>query len=385
MKSTTEYKLKQVTDIWNYFILDYKFCSNKVKFNSDVKTNYFGDILGYFSDTIDIVFTESNYHNYPDKFVFTISFLQAIYVQQDLIQEMLEIFKTGIEKGDLKKDPTYSINRGLRNELVGHPIRKFEGRLMSSTLFSYQAKNDEIQYLRYHADNNFDFETKTFKIPEIQIRHKEFLEKYLDIILEKLKTILNEYLNELNKLENVIKKNDFKTILKLAELYFEAIFKSEYLYEKLTLLELYDRREEHLRYKKYIDKFYSDLRTQLQDKRKFVQEVFEPKPIINSSTEKKGFPEIQIVFTKSSKRNKNKKPEKETYIYELSKIATRRNPSDFDFFGGMLRDKCEKNHLIVSELEHMKNNIFNEIEYYTSFNLICEELDEKKSRTANMV
>lgn len=385
MKSTTEYKLKQVTDIWNYFILDYKFCSNKVKFNSDVKTNYFGDILGYFSDTIDIVFTESNYHNYPDKFVFTISFLQAIYVQQDLIQEMLEIFKTGIEKGDLKKDPTYSINRDLRNELVGHPIRKFEGRLISSTLFSYQAKNDEIQYLRYHADNNFDFETKTFKIPEIQIRHKEFLEKYLDIILEKLKTILNEFLNELNKFENVIRKNDFKTILKLAELYFEAIFKSEYLYEKLTLLELYDRREEHLRYEKYIDKFYRDLRTQLQDERKFVQEVFEPKPIINSSTEKKDFPEIQIVFTNPSKRNKNKKPEKETYTYELSKIATRRNPSDFDFFGGMLRDKCAKNHLILSELEHMKNNIFNEIEYYTSFNLICEELDEKKSRTANMV
>ena len=377
MKSKIEDKLKRIRDIWNYFIWDYKFCSRKIKFTDDVRKNYFGDILGYFSDTIDIVFTENKYQNYPDKFVFTISFLQAIYVQQDFIQEMLEIFKTGTEKGDLKKDPTYSINRDLRNELVGHPIRKFEGKLISSTLFSYQAKNDEIQYLRYHSDNNFGIETKTYKIPEIQLRHKEFLEKYLDIILARLKTILDDYLNELNKLENVIEKHDFKTTLKLVELYFEAFLKTEYLYDKTSLTELYKRREEHIRYKNYIEKFYNDVRTELKDKRNFVKELFEPKPINNSSTEDKVLPKIKIVFTKSSELTKIKKPEKETYVYELSKIATRRNPSDFDFFGGLLRDKCINNQLIVSELEHMKKNIFNEIEYYTSFNLICEELDEK--------
>src|SRR5690606_3229895 len=107
MKTTVEDKLDRIADIWKYFIWDYKFCSNKIKFNEDVKTNYFGDILGYFRDTLDIVFTSTKHSNYTDKFSFTISFLQAVYIQQDFIQEMLEIFKTGIDKGALKKDPTY--------------------------------------------------------------------------------------------------------------------------------------------------------------------------------------------------------------------------------------------------------------------------------------
>lgn len=376
MKSLIEYKLKQVMDIWNYFILDYKFCSSKIKFDSDVKRNYFGDILGYFSDMIDIVFTKNNNNNYNDKFIFAISFLQAIYVQQDLILEMLDICNTGIGKRELRKDPNFSLNRDLRNELVGHPIRKFKGKLISSTLFSYKARNNEIQYLRHHARNNFDFEIKTFKILEIQNRHKEFLEKYLGLILKKLKTILNGYLNELNKLEDVIEKHDFKTILEYVELYFEEIFEKEYLYKKSTLTEIYNRRDEHFRYKNYIKMFYYDLRTQLQDTRKFIQEIFKIKLKTKSSTEKKALSKSKIVFTKSTKWNKNRKTEKETYTYILSKIGTNRNQSDFDLFGGMLRDKCANNHLIVSELEHMKNNIFNEIEYYTSFNLICKELGE---------
>jgi len=401
MRALVEEKLDRIADIWNYFVWDYKFCSRKIKFNEDVKTNYFGDILGYFKDTLDIVFTDKKHSNYTEKFSFTISFLQAVYIQQDFTQELLEIFKTDIDKGKLKKDPTYNINRELRNELIGHPIRKIEvptGKLeskkcefcgksvtkpknkltlLSSTLFSYQENEDEIQYLIYHRDNNFKFETRNFKIIDIQKRHIEFLDKYFDIILLTLKSILSEFLSELDKLEKVIETHDFSTVIKLVELYFEAIFKTEYLYDKTSLTELYKRREEHIRYKNYIEKFYNDLRTELKHKRNFVKELFEPKSINNSSTEDKTLPKIKIVFTQPSERSKNKKPEKQTYVYELSKIATRRNKSDFDFFGGLLRDKCRNNQLIVNELEHMKNNISNEIEYYTSFNLICEELDKK--------
>src|SRR5664280_340088 len=135
MKTEVEEKLDRIADIWNYFIWDYKFCSGKIKFNDDVKTNYFGDILGYFKDTLDIVFQTKKATNFNDKFSFSISFLQEIYIQQDFKQEMLEIFKTGINKRDLKQDPSYYINRELRNELVGHPIRKFQDKLVSSTLY----------------------------------------------------------------------------------------------------------------------------------------------------------------------------------------------------------------------------------------------------------
>jgi len=376
MKSTVEDKLDRIANIWNYFIWDYKFCSSKIKFNEDVKTNYFGDILGYFKDTLDLVFTSEKHSNYTDKFSFTISFLQAIYIQQDFVQEMLEIFKTGIDKGALKNDPTYYLNRDLGNELVGHPIRKLEGNLISSTLFSYQANEDEIQYLRYHKDNNFKFESKTYKIADIQERHREFLDNYFDKILLKLKSILEEYLLELEKLEKVIDKHDFKTVLKLVELYFEAIFKSDFVYDKSSLLKIYDRRNEHIRYQNFIDGFYNDLRTAIRDKRKSVKEIFERNKVDKTTLESLSLPQIDFAFTNLDETFEIEKPEQVTYQYEIGKIATKRNLPDFEFFGGMLKSKCQDNDLVFSELEHMKHNISDEIEYYTSLRLICTELKE---------
>jgi len=401
MKTAVEDKLDRIADIWNYFIWDYKFCSSKIKFNEDVRTNYFGDILGYFKDTLDIVFSEKKHSNYTDKFSFTISFLQAIYIQQDFTQEMLEIFKTDINKGKLNKDETYNLNRNLRNELIGHPIRKTEistgsfdskecdscGKLLtkpknklallSSTLFSYQEKEDEIQYLLYHRDNNFKFESRTFKIADIQKRHSEFLEKYFDIILLKLKSILNEYLSELEKLEKVIEKHDFKTVLKLVELYFEAIFKSDFVYEKDALIKIYEHRNEHIRYQNFIDRFYFDLQTSIAEKRKSVKDIFERKMVDKSSFENQPLPKINIVFASSDEPIEEKEPRKETYHYEIGKIATKRNPMDFELFGGRLKSKCRDNQLVLNELEHMEKNIYNDIEYYTSLRLICVELKEE--------
>jgi|GEM_PF-461049 len=400
MRIEVEDKLDRIADIWNYFIWDYKFCSSKIKFNEDVRTNYFGDILGYFKDTLDIVFSDKKYTNYADKFSFTISFLQSIYIQQDFTQEMLEIFKTGTDKGKLKQDETYYLNRDLRNELIGHPIRKAEipigefdnkecdfcGKpltkpknklaLLSSTIFSYQEKEDEIQYLLYHRNNNFKFENRTFKILDIQKRHSEFLIKYFDEILSKLKTILNEYLSELDKLEKVIEKRDFKTVLKLVELYFEAIFKSDFVYDKDSLLEIYDRRYEHLRYQNYIDRFYFVLRNEIADKRKYVIDIFGSK-LVDKSSLKKPLPKINIIITSSNDPIEVKEEGKVTYHYEISKIATKRNTIDFDFFGGLLRSKCKDNELVLNELNYMERNISSEIEYYTSLRLICTELNEE--------
>lgn len=60
-------------------------------------------------------------------------------------------------------------------------MEKKELVLLSSTFFGYQESEDEIQYLLYHRENNFKFESKTFKITDIQERHLQFLETYIDI------------------------------------------------------------------------------------------------------------------------------------------------------------------------------------------------------------
>lgn len=378
MKTDIEFKLDKISDIWNYFIWDYRYCSSKIKFDDDVKTNYFGDILGYFQDTLDIVFkAEKLPTEYSEKFSHTISFLQAIYIQQDFVIEMLGIFRTGIEIGQLKPDPSYSINRDLRNELIGHPIRKREGKLISSTLFSYQALPDKIQYLRYHTDNNFKFESKTYSIADIRKRHKTFLEKYFDVILLKLRSILDEYLNELQKLENVIAKHDFSTVLKLVELYFEAFFKSDYVYDKKSLLKIYELKDEHERYGNFINKFYNDLQSAISDKRGSVHEIYNRKRTDYSKTIDKEMPKIEIPFSNTAEKERLNGQTNQSYHYEIGKIATKRNPVDFDFFGGILRDRCKDNDLVQNELNHMERNIDNEIEYYTSLRLICKELKEK--------
>lgn len=378
MKDDIRFKLDKIADIWNYFIWDYRFCSSKIKFNDDVKTNYFGDILGYFQDTLDIVFETKGLSNeYSEKFSHTISFLQAIYIQQDFVEELLGIFRTSIDKGHLKNDHLYSINRDLRNELIGHPIRKFEGKLISSTLFSYLANEGEIQYLRYHTDNKFQSEKKTYSIEDIQQRHKEFLKKYFEIILQKLRTILDEFVSELDKLEKVIINRDFSTVLKLVELYFEAIFENDYLYDKGSLLKIYARKDEHQRYYNLIDRFYKDLKSAIADKKKFVTEIYEREKIDYSQISNVELPQIDFLFTDSSITKTCKEEQKTTYHYEIGKIATKRNAMDFDFFGGLLRSKCENNELVLNELNHMENNIYNEIEYYTSLRLICAELSEE--------
>jgi len=377
MKTKIDDKLERIADIWNYFILPHKFCSSKIKFNNDVKTNYFGDILGYFKDTMDIVFSDKKHSNYTDKFSFTISFLQAIYIHQDFMQELLEMFKTNIEKGALKLDPLYFVNRDIRNELVGHPIRKFKGNLISSTLFSYEASEQEIQYLRYHKDNDFKFELKNFKILEIQESHQVFLEKYFDVILVKLKTILDDYLIEIDKVQNVIEKGDFKIVLTLVELYFEAIFESDFIYDKASLIKIHDRKDEHIRYKNFIEKFNNDLKTSIIEKRDSLKNIFERQSVDYASFENTPLPSFEEIIPTLGNTKKDKVPPKETYHYELGKLATKRNRDDFMFFGGLLKSKLQDNNVILIEIEHMDVNIHDEIEYYTALNLINTLLNQE--------
>lgn len=398
MKSEIEEKLNRIADVWNNFIWEYKFCSKKIKFSEDVKSNYFGDILGYFQDTFDIILTDRITKTYVDRFSYHMSLLQAIYIQQDFVEELLIIFKCKIDKGALKQDDNYSLNREIRNELIGHPIRKTEvpsangetkkcvscgavfnkpkrkSVLLSSTLFSYDSSDNIIQYLRYHKDNNYKFETRTFNIADIIERHKTFLNKYFDIIINKLVGILRKFNKELTKLYGLIDNRDFETIIKLVGISYESIFNSDYIYDKDSLIHIYKRKSEHRRYQNLIDKFYNDLKEGIVSTKSYIQDLIEPKPFVV----KADVPKIEVSFEDFSNSNQEKQSEdkKETYHYELGKIASKRNPRDFDFFSGFLKTKCSDNKLIMDELEHMGKNIYDKIEYYTAFRLISNELNE---------
>lgn len=374
MKEEVTYKLDRIADIWNHFIWEYDFCKRKVKFTPEVRTNYFGDILGYFQDTFDIIFDDKESKSHSDRFSNQISLLQSIYVQQDFIEELLLIFKCGIEKGDLKKDLNYYINRDIRNELVGHPIRKYKGEFISSCLFGYNGGQNKVVYLRYHKDNNYKFESMEFPIPEIIERHKNFLNNYFDIILDKLELILLSFSKQIEKLEELIDTQSFNEILKIASVYYESIFKNTYIYDKESLLKIYARKDEHIRYQNLIDKFYRDLINGLKETKEYSTELFQPRKKVNISEMEKPIFNIKFIDGKGTDSSDIEKPI--TYHYELGKIATKRNPMDFDFFGGCLKRKCADNKLVLNELEHMELNMYNDIEYFTSYQLICTELKE---------
>lgn len=376
MKEEIKYNLDRIADIWNYFILEYDFCSKKIKFTPEVRTNYFGDILGYFYDTFDIIFDKRESNSYSDRFSNQISLLQCIYIQQDFIEELLLIFKCNINKGQLKKDPNYYMNREIRNELVGHPIRKISGQLISSCLFGYNGDSEKIIYLRYHKNNNYEFESMEFKVSEIILRHKQFLDKYFSIILKKLKKMISDFVKEIEKLEILIEKKTFEEILNLLSIFYESIFKYDYIYDKDSLLEIHSRRHSHRRYQHLIDKFYSDLKSSLKEKKQSAIELFEKKEILeNSSIER---PIFNIDFTDFPLVNTSDlDPERPiTYSYELGKLVSKRNYVDFVFFGSSLKSKCAHNEIVLNELEHMEQYFDNDIEYYTAYRLIRAELNE---------
>lgn len=377
-KNQIENKLNLIADIWNTFILESNFCSSKIKFNEDIKTNYIGDIFGYFQDTLNTVFSIKKHSNFADKFSFTVSFLQAIYIQQDFIQEMLEVFATKINKGTLKLDLNYSINRDLRNELIGHPIRKAKNNsLISSTIFSYEPNVDLIQYLRYHKDNNFKFESKTYVIAEIQKRHYKFLEIYLDLILVKLKSILNKYNTKLELFDKIIAIKDFNKILNFSNLYLEVIHKSHFAYNQEYLLKIYNKKDTHKRYQNFIDHFFINLTHGIIDIKKSINNVFTENKLIKLMDQQISEPQLKDIIRNLGKSNKLKKNHKRNYNYEIGKLSSNRNSRDFSFFGGILKSNFQNHKVIAIELINMEDNIDNEVEYYTSLELIKDELKKE--------
>jgi hypothetical protein len=268
-----KWKLDKITDVWNHYFWEYKSLQKKINFNSEVKTNYYGEILSYFNDTFDLIKINESKKFYDNIFHYT-GLLQIIYVQQDLMDELLHIFK--LQKSPLQdKNP----NRTIRNELIGHPIRRTKNgnELESSSLFSNNTTNTTLEYLKYSKSNNFKMKITTYDTQTIIDQHKAFLNKYFDQILNKICVIFNAHKKNLKKFEQSISNNaKFDNVIHQTEISFEYILRFNYLYSKDILKECYKRQNEHSRYKFAIDLFLTELSNHLKESQNniddFVQE-----------------------------------------------------------------------------------------------------------------
>jgi hypothetical protein len=356
-------KLERITDFWNDFVWDYKIIQNCIVWNEEVKTNYYGDILSYFNETLDIIESGPKESDFQQTIFYTTGLLQIIYVHQDLTDELLLIFKV---PNSLKKDK--NPNREIRNELVGHPINKDSKtkELLSSIFWGRHLTTKNIHYVKYSKDNNFLGIEKSFTVTEIIDSHKAFLTKYFDLILDKIRKISKGYIIKLKELEKVIPKEDFNLTVDCTSKLFEHIYITNYLYNEKILKECYLRRNEHIRYKLVTENFKKDLLKMLAEKQEQIIEICSEKTINTALEIDTILPKIKINFIKNDTIIKGKLIETKDYHYEIQKLFGKHPMWGVSYFKREFSNDKE----ILNELNNMEININNDLEYYSSFHYL---------------
>jgi hypothetical protein len=348
--------LKQIQDVWNSYIFKLKFFRKHFNFDEATASNHFGQILDHFSDSLHIVDKAQTPESLEERYAFNISLLQTIFVHQDLIEEMHRIFKTNVNQGKLYDDVNYKVNRELRNELVGHPIRRENGNgdLTSSVTLSYNSQPNSIEYVRYHKSNGYSVEKIHHKLEEVIFRHHQFLKDNLRFIFKKIFNPLNKYLQKIDEIRKLMQQGKFQAVVRLTEIYYDTFQHEDFLYSSNQIVAVYDKKDNHPRYKLIIEQYLFDLDYHLNEMTNKIESITKGKErkMIN----------YPITICK--------------YHYEVGKLFTKRTYQDFDFFGGILKNSLVDNHEAIKELNFMEINIRNEIEYYASCNYLDKILKE---------
>ncbi|MDN3579402.1 hypothetical protein [Mucilaginibacter flavus] len=366
-----EEKLKTINEAWEIYFCNYRFCKSKINFETQSKINYYADIFNYLRDTLPFVQNIEYFKDFNYSVFQATGVMQTIYAQQDLIDEILYIFK---EQPSSQEDK--NPNRTIRNELIGHPIRrKPVGRELISSIFLGQFfSNGTINYILYSVDNDFKGKDTYHSLSEIIERHKDFLNKYLNILWEKIKVILVGFKKTLDELKKLVHSMiPFKNILDLVEHRFEAIFKSEKNFKKDALLYYFENSSTHPRYSHSIDLFIESLKESLCETidtiEKFTKVENDKSPqrlvgndeLITFTVDIVDGDQADVVHDFKALLN-----------YEFSKLFDRHPIYDIEYFKSEFRD-IE----IIEELQNMEINYSNDIEYYCSYEYLQKLLTSK--------
>ncbi len=350
-------RLNRIRNVWSDYIWKYKYCQKKVNFTEETKTNYIGDLLFYLEDTLNIISKIKPARNFQSGIFQIIGILQIIYAQQDLIDELLYIYKLPQSNANDKKP-----NRDIRNELIGHPIRRTSANELISTIFFDRIFTPGMIHYHLYA-KEFDFKSKEIKYPyKVAIEnHKRFLEKYTNILWVKNEKILTCLKNQLKGLSSIINKDiDFLALIKVVEHRYAKFSESNYLFEKDILINCYSRRNEHPRYKNVIALYKYELKFSVPEAIYHINHLLEISP-----NDLNTIPEIQKNYT-------------EDISYEFSKLFTPHDIYDTNYF----KKKFKSEEDIITELDNMSfYGSYNKLEYYSSYELLKVLFMEKNIKT----
>lgn len=348
-------KLKEITEAWNYYFLEYKYCQGKIRFDDEVKTNYYGDVFQFFDDTLDCINEIEYYDNFQQSIFQSVGILQIIYAQQDLIDELLYIFK--IQKSESEdKNP----NRKIRNELIGHPIRRkpIGNDLISSVFFGHNFNSGNIHYVLYSKTKDFIGESIIHHLDDIISRHNAFLIKYLDIIWKKIMKIIRQFKKELETLKSLIDSQiPFNKLIDFAEQRFESIFKYDYLFKKEHIMTCFQKISEHPRYSHAVELFIQTLRQHLSEKIQSTSDI-----LVKPAKDEERRIQINVQVVDTIDINTDDKEQK-YWDYEFSKLHEKHPLFNLMYF----RNKFKDDVLVIEEIDNMQNNQTNEMEYNSSY------------------
>jgi hypothetical protein len=364
--NTVKETLEKITRTWNSFFWDNKFCQKQINFTTEVRTNYYGDILSYFNDTLD--FLEDIEYN-PDfqKSIFqAIGTLQTIYTHQDLIDELLYIFK--LDKST-KQDK--SPNREIRNELVGHPIRRIEGKLISSVFFGREFKNGKIHYILYSKENNFKGKEVLHDLQSLIENHRQYLERFTGIIWKRIEKIFRQLQKKLCVITSLMERNvEFDKLLNIVDHYYNQIIKDNYLFEPKILTDCFDKQNEHPRYKNTVNLFITTLKEYLSETDEYINDLFEPQRKKWNEVE---IPKIEVRFVSMDEEVPETTPKTEDLHYEFSKLFEKHPVFGLEYF----LKKFEGEPKIKEELINMRTYQESSLEYYSSLEYLRVLLIDK--------
>lgn len=358
--------LERMTDAWNHYFLENKFCQSKINYNDEVKTNYYGDILSYFNDTLSFLYVNQAHLGRKESVFNSISLLQIVYAQQDLMDELLYIFKLPASSKE-DKNP----NRSIRNELIGHPIRRLNDELISSVFFGNEFRGNIIHYIIYSKDNGFKLEEKIMSVEKIIERHLDFLIKYIGIIISKIKIILNHLVKKINVILSMLNGNvNFLNLLTFIGHVYEKVFEDNRLFEPKLLKKIYKKIDNHPRYSNAINIFYDTVRSYTEDAKKSIDSIASSKVI---QVEDVVVPRITFKIIKLKNAHAKMPAERRYFDYEFSKLFEKHPIYEINYF----IERFSSDTLIMEELQNMKKFIGDDLEYYSSYEYLRVLMTEK--------
>jgi len=349
---------EKIREAWNDFFLESRYCQNQINFGPEEKTNYMGDLLNYFDDTIELLERIPLKLNYQLAVYDTVSILQLMYIGQDLIDELRYVFKLPASSGADK-----SLIRTLRNELTGHPIsRDKKNNFISSVFFTRDSYGRIVEYLRYHKDRNYQSETIRYEWEELIRAHENYLVENLTAILVIIKGKLKLYQNLLTKFLDSFSKIAFEGLVNKTEHLLESFFENSALYSRSNLLSFFQNQDVHPRYKHFIALFIQDLKRDLSQTAESIKN-FRSDEVIEYTSQSDRQVMTKIVFTKGSAVSIPGEPRTRNIHYHFSKLRENHPIFGVDYFIDAYQDDLE----LVSELLYLQSVQSDKGEFYCSY------------------